>query len=382
MEALFRFGARAPAGLRRSRASWRSSAPRQPAAIARPAQPSRTPSTPPPPLLPRLLVGAPLDAYQVRIRAQERDGAGTTVGEALRWWVRSTGRASFGYFAIRSTAASWHRMRTVRQPRCPKPLRWLRAALASAMRPRKSPMSSVQRGSMLATRCQGKRLARPRQFGAPVRRARGRSRLQPRRCRCSPEPWVACGAQRASRPRRRGVAAKVTEIPAGALASIDASESTKEFRISFDNDTDPDYTTVSVEGTDQTNLLITLTGAFASAGLTVASANILSEDGRVCDVFKVLKDGKKVRRFPPPPALDILPHPNTLSGGRWATFELVLHTQRAEILRRLWPHDMHARCWAAGLCGRSHLAHAGQQDSVTCRIIRAAIACVTGHKGC
>jgi len=90
------------------------------------------------------------------------------------------------------------------------------------------------------------------------------------------------------------VAAKVTEIPAGALASIDASESTKEFRISFDNDTDPDYTTVSVEGTDQTNLLITLTGAFASAGLTVASANILSEDGRVCDVFKVLKDGKKV----------------------------------------------------------------------------------------
>ncbi len=91
---------------------------------------------------------------------------------------------------------------------------------------------------------------------------------------------------------------KVHAIPAEALASIDASEGLQELKLTFDNDTDPAYTIVTVEGADQSNLLVTLTGAFGAAGLEVVSANITSDEGRVCDVFKVTKDGKKVRTPP------------------------------------------------------------------------------------
>lgn len=66
--------------------------------------------------------------------------------------------------------------------------------------------------------------------------------------------------------------------------------------ILFDNSSDDECTVVTVEGKDKAHLLMTLTGGFSSAGLTVISASITSDDGRVLDVFRVqTADGKKVR---------------------------------------------------------------------------------------
>ncbi len=55
-------------------------------------------------------------------------------------------------------------------------------------------------------------------------------------------------------------------------------------------------TVVTVEGKDKAHLLMSITGGFSSAGLTVVSASITSDDGRVLDVFRVqTNDGQKVR---------------------------------------------------------------------------------------
>ncbi len=54
---------------------------------------------------------------------------------------------------------------------------------------------------------------------------------------------------------------------------------------------------VRIEGKDRNDLLMSLTGAFTSAGVVVVSASIQSEDGKVTDVFRVQDlEGKKVRR--------------------------------------------------------------------------------------
>ncbi|KAG1659688.1 hypothetical protein FOA52_004327 [Chlamydomonas sp. UWO 241] len=107
-----------------------------------------------------------------------------------------------------------------------------------------------------------------------------------------------CAGKGLHRARRSTVVQGMSEssslLSQGALASIDASDVAKELRVSFDNDIDEKHTVVTVEGSDQANLLITLSGAFGSCGLDVISAVITSDDGRVCDVFKVLKDDKKV----------------------------------------------------------------------------------------
>lgn len=79
------------------------------------------------------------------------------------------------------------------------------------------------------------------------------------------------------------------------LLSIDASGEAV-LQIVFDNESDPSCTVVTVEGKDKAHLLISLAGALSSAGLTVVSASIHSDDGRVLDVFHVQDmDGKKVR---------------------------------------------------------------------------------------
>lgn len=82
-------------------------------------------------------------------------------------------------------------------------------------------------------------------------------------------------------------------IPAEALASIDSSD--KELRVSFDNQSDPECTVVTIEGSDQSNMLIRLGGAFSSFGVEVVGASISSDDGRIMDIFRVQMDGKKVR---------------------------------------------------------------------------------------
>jgi hypothetical protein len=52
---------------------------------------------------------------------------------------------------------------------------------------------------------------------------------------------------------------------------------------------------VRVEGKDRTDLLMSLTGAFTTAGVVVVSASILTESGKVTDVFRVQDaEGKKV----------------------------------------------------------------------------------------
>jgi len=77
------------------------------------------------------------------------------------------------------------------------------------------------------------------------------------------------------------------------LASIDAGE--RDIQVVFDNTTDAECTVITVQGKDHANLLMTLTGAFTTAGLNVVSASITSDDGRVLDVFRVqTTDGKKL----------------------------------------------------------------------------------------
>ena len=85
----------------------------------------------------------------------------------------------------------------------------------------------------------------------------------------------------------------IAAIPAEALASI-ADSGDKDLRIDFDNVSDPECTIVNIQGSDQSNLLIRLSGAFSSAGVEVVGATITSDDGRILDVFKVQMQGKKV----------------------------------------------------------------------------------------
>ncbi|KXZ47781.1 hypothetical protein GPECTOR_33g663 [Gonium pectorale] len=76
------------------------------------------------------------------------------------------------------------------------------------------------------------------------------------------------------------------------ISSNDAGEG---LDIVFDNSSDDECTVVTVEGKDNAHLLMSLTGGFSSAGISVVSASITSDDGRVLDVFRVqTADGKKV----------------------------------------------------------------------------------------
>lgn len=76
------------------------------------------------------------------------------------------------------------------------------------------------------------------------------------------------------------------------LASTDGSD---YLQVEFDNTTDADCTVITVEGKDQSHLLMSLTGAFTTTGVVIVSASIQSDDGRVLDVFRATTaDGKKI----------------------------------------------------------------------------------------
>ncbi len=66
--------------------------------------------------------------------------------------------------------------------------------------------------------------------------------------------------------------------------------------IKFDNEVDEDSTVVTISGQDQTDLLMSLTGAFSALGLVVHSARIDSQlSGEFKDVFHIsTKSNEKV----------------------------------------------------------------------------------------
>lgn len=85
---------------------------------------------------------------------------------------------------------------------------------------------------------------------------------------------------RGSQQQRQQQMAPSFSLPAGddALATIDGIPA---LDVSFDNDSDPECTVVTVEGKDRSDLLMSLTGAFASSDVVVVSASIQSDDGKV-----------------------------------------------------------------------------------------------------
>lgn len=65
--------------------------------------------------------------------------------------------------------------------------------------------------------------------------------------------------------------------------------------ISFDDTSDAECTVITIEGQDQSHLLMSLTSIFITSGLNVVTASITSEDGRINDVFRVqTPEGGKV----------------------------------------------------------------------------------------
>lgn len=68
--------------------------------------------------------------------------------------------------------------------------------------------------------------------------------------------------------------------------------------IDFDNKSDSEATVVTITGPDQHNLLLRITGALNSLGLSVKSASIsVAQDNTVFDVFRVVgSGGEKVRK--------------------------------------------------------------------------------------
>ncbi len=89
--------------------------------------------------------------------------------------------------------------------------------------------------------------------------------------------------------------ASAVDMSSTAANSVDAGDG---LQIVFDNDSDAECTVVTVEGQDKAHLLVSLTGAFSAASVTVVSASITSDEGRVLDVFRVqTAEGKKVRRL-------------------------------------------------------------------------------------
>ncbi|KAJ9522786.1 hypothetical protein QJQ45_019818 [Haematococcus lacustris] len=74
-----------------------------------------------------------------------------------------------------------------------------------------------------------------------------------------------------------------------------ATDSVEPLQVIIDNNSDTECTVITVEGKDQPHLLMSLSGAFTTAGFTVVSASIASDDGRVLDVFRVqTPDTKKL----------------------------------------------------------------------------------------
>ncbi len=84
--------------------------------------------------------------------------------------------------------------------------------------------------------------------------------------------------QQSKQHQRTSVVSRIA--PPEALASIDFSDK-ESLRIDISNDTDPDCTVITVEGPDMGgNLLISVSGAFASLGVEVVKASINTIEGR------------------------------------------------------------------------------------------------------
>lgn len=110
-------------------------------------------------------------------------------------------------------------------------------------------------------------------------------------------------------------------MPQSEAATTADSTNDPALQIDFDNESDPVCTVVTVEGKDKAHLLITLAGALSSAGLTVVSASIHADDGRIMDVFHVKDaEGKKVGTLPVSSAL---PMKSCLLGVAWQAAMLV-----------------------------------------------------------
>ncbi|GIM08991.1 hypothetical protein Vretimale_12884 [Volvox reticuliferus] len=116
----------------------------------------------------------------------------------------------------------------------------------------------------------------------------------PRRCHSSRQcqPLAAIRPGRLSSGRGGLLVATAVDMSASPVSSIDTQD---VLNILFDNSSDDECTVVKVEGKDKAHLLMSLTGGFSTCGLSVISASITSDEGRVQDVFRVqTADGKKV----------------------------------------------------------------------------------------
>jgi UTP:GlnB (protein PII) uridylyltransferase len=70
------------------------------------------------------------------------------------------------------------------------------------------------------------------------------------------------------------------------MASSDGSE-VRPLEIDINNDIDPDYTVISVEGKGQGSLLAALSSSLQQYGINVNSATMRNEEGIVVNEFKV-----------------------------------------------------------------------------------------------
>ncbi|KAG0580420.1 hypothetical protein KC19_4G171700 [Ceratodon purpureus] len=81
-----------------------------------------------------------------------------------------------------------------------------------------------------------------------------------------------------------------SDEPLGSRASYSTdsdSGSEAEYSLAFDNESMPGFTVVGIDGMDQDNLLMDVTLSFYEMGISVQSAQLLSENNRVVDVFVV-----------------------------------------------------------------------------------------------
>lgn len=75
------------------------------------------------------------------------------------------------------------------------------------------------------------------------------------------------------------------------------SEGEGEYSLAFDNESMPGFTVVGVDGMDQDNLLMDVTLSFYEMGISVQSAQLLSENNRVVDVF-IVSDAESKAAIP------------------------------------------------------------------------------------
>jgi len=110
-----------------------------------------------------------------------------------------------------------------------------------------------------------------------------------------PLMWVLCSSQPGQPPRAVASPSPQGEMNSSVSPVAANGSGNASLVVDFDNDSDPECTVITIEGQDQSDLLMSLTGAFVSCDVLVNSASISSDDGVVRDVFRVTTmDGRKV----------------------------------------------------------------------------------------